>query len=254
MREDWWCPSLKQVIRSTQRAPTVQSIAAAYIKDRFQGQQYLAIHLRLADRCCGKTDDSGDTFAACYHKIPWQSLWEMIERQARASSVSQVFVTAPKKFHELRVTAPSSSKLSINILDSVALATYNLSKDNYMASLVEQDIAIRAKTFLFSQSTRFCLPTHNCTSEQNSVWRPDSRTLFTECCKNGVDDGLIYGESFGGNIAEERWALGERSLNIPQLMGAQWATGWGARNCMLEGEDSSVGASEVHLRSLEASL
>ena len=117
----------------------------------------------------------------------------------------------------------------------------------------EQELAYQSKVFLFSEATNFCLKKFKCNAEQEKSWKHDTG-MHVPCCKEeGTVDGLAYGESSGGNIAEERWAVGRPTRNIPRIIkDINWKNNWGSRNCMGEPTlDHEVDPSHIH--SLEGS-
>ena len=227
--EKWWCDGLNYIHKSMPRVPRLQAIGQTYREKYLGKDQYIAIQLRLADYCNVHTNP---TFAGCYHMVPWSMLWEKIEEVAKSAGVTKVFVSAPPKIYNLKdVVAPPGSPITMHFLGPKMLKEFDLSV-NYLGALVEQDIAAHAQKYIYSASTQFCLPENNCTEAQLKNYTFDWRLHSAPCCKdNGLQDGRIYGESFGGNIAEERWVHGKKNINLPELIGANWKLSIGARDC-----------------------
>ena len=101
-------------------------------------------------------------------------------------------------------------------------------------------------------ATNFCLDHHACTVAQAKTWEVNSTSHYALCCKNG-NDGLSYGESSGGNVAEERWAHTLPNLHIPSIIkGITWHNNRGSRDCPSEAGMGGDG-SDIEMTSNENS-
>ena len=158
--DDSWCPALRDVHQALQRTENVRSIVDKYIASEFGGEDYLAVHFRLSDQCGNSPPD----FASCYHQTPFGTIWKRLVELCDSMGIKHVYIAAPPLLHWImhfvssttidqfdRKKDASRVKLHyISIHQSNSKLLGKWAKQNYVVSMVDQELCVRAKKFVYA--------------------------------------------------------------------------------------------------------